>query len=338
MNRGLDLMERVTAADPLRGAERLTPEERREAEDLLARLLATPVGATGDVGHVRRRPRIRRWALVATGAAVSVAATVVALDLLGSSPSGGAGVVDKAVAAVTQEDSVYHIVEVQRDASRGIGRAKLGPFRRESWYSSDGRRHEKLSAVNGARPGRLLEEHAGRRRPGLGRGPLLSYDPRENTLYPSGFGEAPDTSKVPTIDPYGDPGASLRALKAQGLLRLAGTATVGGTSAYRLESRPIRRSDHDEERWVYLVDRETYLPLAQRYTINQRPGETLRFVSRYLSYERLPLNARTRTQLDLDRHPGAKCAIGAGELRGRRGLGFPNPCPPSGREGPARTR
>jgi hypothetical protein len=49
-------------------------------------------------------------------------------------------------------------------------------------------------------------------------------------------------------------------------------------------------------------------------------------VSEYLVYERLSLNAGCSAPLDLDPHPGAKCALGADELRGKRSLGFPNPC------------
>ena len=48
--------------------------------------------------------------------------------------------------------------------------------------------------------------------------------------------------------------------------------------------------------------------------------------TRYLAYEHLPLDARSRSDLDLDPHPRATCATGAGELRGPRGLGNPNPC------------
>jgi hypothetical protein len=46
-----DPMEMLAAADPLRDGEQLTPEEEREAEALLARLLATPHG-----GAERRGP------------------------------------------------------------------------------------------------------------------------------------------------------------------------------------------------------------------------------------------------------------------------------------------
>jgi hypothetical protein len=37
-----DTMARLAAADPLSGGEGLTPDEEREAEELLARLLAAP--------------------------------------------------------------------------------------------------------------------------------------------------------------------------------------------------------------------------------------------------------------------------------------------------------
>ena len=58
-----------------------------------------------------------------------------------------------------------------------------------------------------------------------------------------------------------------------------------------------------------MVDTETYLPLEKRETYRLR-GEVFRFVSEFLVYERLPLDARSRVQLDLDPHPGASCADG----------------------------
>jgi hypothetical protein len=48
--------------------------------------------------------------------------------------------------------------------------------------------------------------------------------------------------------------------------------------------------------------------------------------TRYVVYARLPLNARSRAKLDLDPHPGARCAPGADKIMGRGTLGFPNPC------------
>jgi hypothetical protein len=86
---------------------------------------------------------------------------------------------------------------------------------------------------------------------------------------------------------------------------------------------PIRGADESVE---FLVDSETYLPLAELRTLRLRSGEAIRFRHRYLVYERLPLNARSREQLDLDPHPGARCSRGAWDVKGRRGPGFPNPC------------
>ena len=51
-----DVMEMLAAADPLPDAEHLNPEEQHEADELLARLLATPVGSAAEHRRVRGRP------------------------------------------------------------------------------------------------------------------------------------------------------------------------------------------------------------------------------------------------------------------------------------------
>jgi hypothetical protein len=321
-----DLMERLVAADPARDAERLTPEEQREAEALLARLLATPRGSGAQARDARRR--VSRRALGAVGAACAAAVAFAAIDLL-DSDAPGAGIVEKAVAAVTRDDAVYHVV-ARQTASGATGPAWT--LQSESWHTSDGRMHRKLFAVRGERRGRLLDEFAGRRLPGRDGGPALRYDPRENTIMEMGFGRAPDADAVPDIDQFGDPGAQLRAFQEQGRLRLAGTTRVGGRRAYRLVSDSTTRwRGFAFERVEYLVDSETYFPLSQRVSARVDAEPTYRLFTRYLVYERLPLDARSRAQLDLDPHPGARCSPFAGELRGDRGVGFPNPCRAPGR-------
>jgi hypothetical protein len=62
------------------------------------------------------------------------------------------------------------------------------------------------------------------------------------------------------------------------------------------------------------------------YSRRERDGSTARVYERFLTYEQLPLNDRTEEELDLDPHPGAKCAPFAGEMTGKRDVGFPNPC------------
>ena len=325
-----DLMERLAAADPLPDAGHLSPEEQREADAMLARLLATPPGSRGEDRRARGS-RLARRVLVAAGVACAAAA-VAAVNLL-DPDAPGAGVVDKAVAAVTRADSVYHVLERTRTTASGTP-GQGGTFYLESWLTSDGRMHQKRFAARGGRSGELLLEVAGKRRPGRASGPALMYQPRSNTVYPIGFGWAP-RGNVPMIDPYGDPGVQLKALQEQGRLRLAGRTRVGNRAAYRLVSGPVPRPHGAEERVEFLVDAETYLPLAQRHA-RRAPAPTAAsqvFFTRYLVYERLPLDARSRTQLDLDHHPGARCATGAGDREASRlwqetveAVGFPNPC------------
>jgi hypothetical protein len=330
MRQDQELIERLAAADPLPDAEHLTPEDEREAEALLGRLLATPAGA-----GTAPRPRLRRRALLAAGAACAAAVAFAGLDLL-ESDTPGTDVVERAVAAVTREDSVYHVFERVRAVVPGNPESGR-PLYIESWSSSDGRVHQKMFAASGERRGRLLEELAGRRRPGRASGPALRYDPRENAILPSGFGRSPDAEVVPDLDPFADPGARLRQLEHQGRLRLADTTTFAGRRAFRLVSdSPTRWRGFTFERVEYLVDADTYLPLAHRVSARVDTGWSYRMFTRYLVYERFPLNRRTRRQLDLDPHPGASCATGAGELRGERAPGFPNPCPAE-RAGAVRT-
>jgi hypothetical protein len=312
-----DALKRLAAADPLSGGERLTPDEEREAEALLARLLAEPVSA-----EERRGPslRPRRLALAATAVACVAAAAFVASNLV-DSDSPAPGVVERAVAALTREDSVYHVLERTR-ATTNIPEGERAVYF-ESWYTTDGRIHRKTFASSGEGRGRLVGEEAGRRRPGRRGGRLLRYFPGQNTITEGGF--ATGSSPAPGIDPFGDPGAQLRALQEQGRLRAAGATEVDGRPAYRLVSGPVMRPDAppQEERVEFLVDVDTYLPLAQRYSIGTDTEREMGFSTRYLVYERLPLNAETSGLLALDPHPGAECSPHAGrEVE----LGFPNPC------------
>jgi hypothetical protein len=315
MRESRDTMERLAAADPLSGGERLTPNEEREAEALLARLLATPV-ATEAAG---RRALPRRLALAGGGAAAVAAAIFVVVNLVDSGTR-GPDVVEKAVAAVAQDDTVYHAVE-RMEATVPPRMGEDATFFSESWNTADGRFHQKM--YRSAPPeGQLLSEFAGRRLPGRVGGRGLSWNAVQDTITEMGFSF--DSGPVPNLDPIGDPGAQLRALEEEGRLRLAGTEQVGDRRAYRLESGPVRLPDEPqtEQRIVFLVDTETYLPLAKHHTIDTSAGRGT-LVSRYTVYERLPLNQQTSELLALDPHPDAKCSrFAAREVE----LGFPNPC------------
>ena len=241
--------------------------------------------------------------------------------LLSGGTSGGGGVVDKAVAAVTRDDVVYHVVQRTHDTTPGEP-ARAAYL--ESWHTTDGLMHEKVFAARGNRRGPLLGEMAGRRRPGRSSGPALAYDPRENTITRIGFGRARDADSVPDLDPFGDPSARLRTLQQRGELRAAGTTRFAGRRAYRLVARSASWRDFDYERIEFLVDAETYLPLAQRVSVRVNPDLAYRFFTRFLVYERSPLDARSRGLLALDPHPGATCRTG--RASGKSGLGFPDPC------------
>ena len=314
-----DLMERLTAADPLTDAQRLSPEEQREADALLTRLLDTPV-------RLGPRRRVRggrplRWALAGACAAVAALAATVLLD----SDAPGPDVVELAVAATSDEKAVYHVVERSRLlGALGAPEAERVMFQ-ESWHTTGGRLHRKTFAPDGARRGRLLGELAGRRLPGRRGGPVVAWDSRSNRIVRMGFAFNP--RGIPLIDPHADPGASLRELEAEGRLRAAGTETVAGISAHRLDSGWVEGiTRRTRARIVFLVDPETYLPLASRFTHGLIGGDEVRVATRYLVYERLPLNARTRGLLDLDPHPGAICAPGADKPLPRGSLGFESPC------------
>ena len=324
MNRRGDLMERLAAADPLPDAERLNPEDQREADALLASLLAGP---TEDHAAEPRPWRPRRFAVAAAGALCAAAAAFAAINLL-DSDTPGPGVIEKAVAAVTGEGAVYHVLQRGSGSSTGIPEQRRQSFYFESWHTPDGRTHRKTFEAEPGRRVRLLEDWAGRRLPGRRGGPLLRWDARSNTIYAGGFAVGSGTKGAPRIDPFGDPGATLRALEREGRLRVDGTVQVGDRVAYRLVSGVVPGpTDGEEESVEFLVDSETYLPLAQRYWVRFGSAKPSTYRFRYLVYERLPLNSRTRAQLDLDPHPGAKCSPGTANLKGRRAaIGFPNPC------------
>jgi hypothetical protein len=313
-----DTMDRLAAADPLSGGERLTPGEEREAEELLTRLLATPVTTPE---RPRRTARPRRWAALAAGAAGVAAAAFVAANLL-ESDSSGPGVVEQAVAAVTRADVVYHTVEHTRGTSTFGPGEEISRFV-ESWHTTDGRIHQKTFASPAGRRGRLLSEFAGMRRQGRSGGRGLMWSSPGDTIVEMGFNFR--RGRLPFPDPFGDAGAQLRALEEESRLRPAGTTRIGGRRAYRLSSEPVGLPGESgsEQRLVFLVDSETYLPLARRHFIETGSGETMRAFTRYLVYERIPLTGRTAALLALDPHPGAKCSPSSAQ---EDELGYPNPC------------
>jgi hypothetical protein len=291
-------------------------DEEREAEALFGRLLAAPAGSR------RARPR-RPWPRLAVAAALGAAALFATLSLPDSDEDPAPNVVAKAVAALTRPDVIYH--SVARMHASDMPKFPVW----ESWYTTSGRLHRRAYAAKNGGRGRLEADFAGQRRPGRLGGPALSYDADTNAIYRSGFGGKPTSRLPPSVDPF-DPARSLRELQAEGRLRVAGRVEVDGKPAYRLVSGDVPGSEGYVMRSEFIVDARTYLPREHRFFLEGPDGRTSRALTRFLTYERLPLNDETRTLLEFDPPAGAKCMRGTGTDPKYReaALGFPNPCAP----------
>lgn len=320
MPRHDELIKRLATADPLRDGEQLTAEDQRVADALLTRLLATPVAP-----EVKpRRSRTRHRGLALAGAVCAAVAAFAAVDLL-DSDSSGSGVIDRAVAAVSRHDAVYHIVEfTTAKATPPLDGRQPPPVIAESWYTSDGRLHRTAFVVRDGQRGRMAEDFAGRRLPGRTSGSALRWDGFTNTITESGF--ARGTGDLPYLDSFAGPATQLRALERDGRLKLDGTTSVDGRRAYRLVSKEIEVRGDYTSTIEFTVDAETYMPLTQHITNKVEGGRTLEAMIRYRTYEQLPLDAEADRLLALDPHPNAKCSKFAHELTGEKDLGFPNPC------------
>lgn len=292
-----NLIEQVREADPLPDAERLSPAEQREAEALLARLVAEPVEA-------RARPQratLRRFALASVGTACAVAVALGAIELI-DKEAPGAGVVEKAVAAVSDEDAVYHIVALSRFPDEAPTEMLRDGIYVESWNASDGSTHRKLWKLQGDGKGPFLGELALSPRGADGRATTLQYDATTDTLT-RGMVWEDRNEQAPELYPESDPAESLRRLQSEGRLRVEGTTEIDGKDAYRLVSGPLPGPlGRGQNSYEYLVDAETYHPLSLQF-VSRVDDASFTVNTRYLTYERLPDNEQTREQLELDARP-----------------------------------
>jgi hypothetical protein len=287
----MDPMERLTAADPLPEAERLTDAERAEADALLARIVAEePKRAS--------RPR-RRWvpAVVATAAAIALA--LIVIDVVDQGAP-GPSVVDRAVAAVSVENSIYHTVAVLTYGHQhGY---------REGWFGPRVTR-QKLYAFRDGRRGKLLLEEVIRprlTRAGRHRHVGIVFDAEHNLIQRIPMGGGGGESDFPEIDPSRDPAAGLRELQREGRLRLVGSEEFEGRKVYRLVGDVAHQRGIRVNRLVYLVDAETYHPVLLEWVFAQHGPARVRFTARFTTYERLPATAENHKLLKMDPHPGAR--------------------------------
>jgi hypothetical protein len=315
-----DLMERVAGADPVRDPGSLTPDEQRDADALLQRLLAEPAPAAAPRPT---RPH-RRWPQLAVATAFVAVAVFAAASLLGSDDGPGPNVVARAVAALTDDDVIYHAEVIARAQAPDFPEANRN-FYYETWHTASGRMRQRSYGPLRNRKKGVYGEVAGQRRQGRLGGPALTYDPLTNLIYETGFGRSRSGKGAPGFDPF-DPGRSVKELQAEGRLRVAGRVEVGGRPAYRLVSGDVTSSEGSVQSSVLLVDTETYLPRELRLTDRLSNGVTRRLRWRYVLYERLPLNDKTESLLHFHPPARAKCRPGTEKLDRKGSLGFPNPC------------
>jgi hypothetical protein len=280
----MDPMERLIAADPLPEGERLTDDEQASADAMLAWILS-------DERKPARRPR-RHWALAIAATAAAIVLALVAIDVA-DEDAPGPNVVERAVAAVSVENSIYHTFEV----------VTVGDLRayRESWFGP-GASRQKISYKRG----KLAVEEVLRppiQRPGRHAG--IVFDARRNLLQHVHVSRGGGSSGFPEIDPSQDPAAALKGLRRQGRLRLLGSEELDGRKVYRLVGDAPHRRGIRVNRLVYLVDAKTYYPVRWQWVFARHGPGRVRAATRFTTYERLPATAENRKLLKMDRHPGA---------------------------------
>ena len=314
-----DLMERVSRVNPVASGEPATPDERREADALIERILtdAAPVRAPAH----RLRVPLRRAIPAAAALALAAVAAVVAIDLLGSDDESPGGIVERAAAAVSQEDVIYATTERMTISSRSLTPGfEAAPDERgfgRQWLWAGGQRSRFISyelKADGSR-GALESEM-------VFDGDRMQWYDADSNLITKGDLSEPDDSEPPEddgypgFDPFSDPGAQLRAHVDSGRLQVAGRITVRGRPAYRLVSEPRdARGGVRDETVTYLVDARTYLPLEIRMraiflTSKMVPGGPGRELARarieYLRYKALPVTDKNKDLLEMGDHPGVR--------------------------------
>jgi hypothetical protein len=309
-----ELMERLAAANPMPADEPPTAAEQRNVDALLERILATPQAPAAP-----RRSLVRRVTPAAALLAAVVVAVVVVIDLVGSEEDGG-GIVDRALAAVSQEDVIYAVTERRTSTSSPltpgleVSPDERGYVRYWLWAGDERSRFLMYDMRADGSRGRLESEVTAHDRR------LTWFMARSNTISVrepprQDRDDEPARGGFPGFSPFAEPGAQLRAEVDEGRLRVGGRTTVRGRRAYRLVSERRSGPGFEDERVTYLVDARTYLPLELRVRIvfkqsRFEPGgggrELARLRIEYLRYEALPVTDENKALLEMGEHPGAR--------------------------------
>jgi hypothetical protein len=156
-----ELMERLARANPTETGKALTEEEQREADAVLERILADRTA----VEAPRRGRLLGRVAPAGALLAVAALATVVAIDLI-DSEEGEGRIIERAAAAVSQQDVIYAIsvrevvtsVPVEPDADPPQREGSFGRY--WIWGGGDRSRYLMYRLLPAGRHGRLESEIA----------------------------------------------------------------------------------------------------------------------------------------------------------------------------------
>jgi hypothetical protein len=298
-----ELMDRLARANPTPTDEPLTADEQREADALLQRILADPEPLSAP----KRSPLVRRIVPAAGLLALLALAAVIVIDLVDSEQRAD-GIVERAVAAVSHDDVIYATSErwtlnsVALDPGIEMSPDERAFVRSWAWREGNRSHHLRYRLLPGGSPGRLHSE-------------VVSTPERitwfdadgKKQLSSDKDPDAPaagDEGSFPGFDPFSDPGAQLREHVESGKLRVAGSTTVRGRTAYRLVSEPDKIG-REYGTVTYLVDASTYLPLEVRQRVafddSDVPGggrERATIRIEYLRYEALPVTDETKRLLE----------------------------------------
>lgn len=229
----------------------------------------------------RRRLLPGRWAVPALAAA---ALAVIILGAVGIAPDASpTGLADRAFAAVSPKGEIVHTV--QDITIHENGDLQLHQ-RSEQWW--DGER--KRSVTGKVTNGQIV--------------PLteMVVDGDIATTYLVTSDQLRrETRNFLGGQPQDDPIAVFRELHRQGKVKSAGTATFEGRDVQRL----IRREGDGQLR-TWLVDPETFQPLAYRMIVGDADRPAFAYTVRYLTYERLERTPQNEARLEMSPHPGAQ--------------------------------
>jgi hypothetical protein len=260
---------------------RPSPGARATARARLAEVMQAPT--------TRGAPP-RRFGVALVGGVALVAAVFTVASLVDRD----AGVLERAEAAIDPQGRILHVVVRIEDETGTVTRG-------ESWVRPDG--SGRSLDRSGSGPGDCLASET----------ELRCFDASRNVVdvyrySPEAVEAGRRYAELPGFRV--DQPQSIHRAFGEGYARLVGESAIGGRSVYEVQlAVPFIAADgtatprfDDATSPILYLDRETYLPVAERFP---DAGST----TYYETYELLPLDARTRALLELPTRPGVRVVM-----------------------------